>query len=364
MSKKWDYRMRAIGAKHDPVNMRKLASIETQLVCLEDMRTQVKLLSERIKKLNVDRDRKQKSFQDMYNHYHDLPDKNGLLVLRRAIAWVDEPTRSEVEEIERVIAEVETEKTALQVRIAQILTHRPQEHGIRVYGATGSNRAQQEADIRGSKRWAERKKSRILTVAEENAIGAGHTVFYDDCKQNIFAFGNSQTDQSEDPVVTAVYVNHSGHANLEVFHQVLVKSDEPPSLPIKVHLDALLKTDPTQRWLVAFDFDRTLVSCHTGGTPDVKDFEKTQTLHRLKNKNAKGVIFGGIAKKRELEGVGLLLQGLLEQGHLVIIVTRGIESDVQDVIDHLLNPDSTTLTLGCVSKTSDLSLRVQVPQDP
>ena len=62
--------------------------------------------------------------------------------------------------------------------------------------------------------------------------------------------------------------------------------------------------------------------------------------------------------------MGLLLQGLLEQGHLVIIVTRGIESDVQDVIDHLLNPDSTTLTLGCVSKTSDLSLRVQVPQDP
>ena len=190
---------------------------------------------------------------------------------------------------------------------------------IIVYGATDKD----EIAKGGTNGWAERKK--LLLVERLKHSATKKAIFYDDTKKNILV-------AEKEPNIHAVLVNWEVCANKEVGDQVLVEFETAPHCAIRDHLNAYRNKHAVG--LIAFDFDRTLVSCHTGGTPDVEEFLKNGTLHRSLAED--GEIYGGTASTEEMNGVGLFLLDLLQKEKNVIIVTRGIQSRVQEVIDRLI----------------------------
>jgi len=222
---------------------------------------------------------------------------------------------------------------------------------IMVYGAQNAD------DIRvgGAGAWAGRKKRIIDAIHEHIKRKDGIALFYDDTKPNIFQFGKLVkgviTDQDEK--THAVYVNWTEYVQNEMIDQVKVKGPFP-HLAIKDHLTTYLGPKPNPA-LIAFDFDRTLVSCHTGGTPDVEDFKTNGILHDRKvvdqatgsdGKTTTPKIYPkGTATVEEMAALKTFLHDLLAKGHHVIIVTRGIERDVQAVINQLMYPETKSVLL-------------------
>ena len=186
--------------------------------------------------------------------------------------------------------------------------------GYGVFGASSMADVQNNAD----NRWARLKQQHVASLLRAHPEDGA--LFYDDTPANV------QAVQALDGV-TAVLVNYADHPidRSECPHQIV-----PSALPVTAlsdHFKAF--REPDRSYLLCFDFDRTLLSCHTGGTP-VLDAE-TGTLR------SEGGTKGGVASATEVLLMSRFLRTLIEEGHSVYIVTRGIQSKVQDVMDALLH---------------------------
>jgi len=80
--------------------------------------------------------------------------------------------------------------------------------------------------------------------------------------------------------------------------------------------------------VIVFDFDQTLINIHTGGYPDVETFFKTGILKGRNSPHTESYQYIRILKQ--------FLNILLKKNNRLYIITRGIEKDVQMIINILI----------------------------